>query len=138
MARTKNFDMNELFGDIELSDAKTAQKTSINHTENHTEKEAEPKHSEDKAKKSEKEKSTNNNIEKEIASEVPAADLEEQYYHTRGRKGAGWEILHIRVTSEIKRYINHESCRRGIPKTLFINQVIEQYMNSPQGRAKVD
>lgn len=147
MARSKNFDANELFGDmtipgrVEPAPKEEPEQPMIKAYNSQSKTEEPVKEIEEPVKvplvKEEIKPKENVKSAKEPVKESPA-DLESSYYRARGRKGAGWETLHIRVTNEIKHYINHESCRRGIPKTLLINQIIEQYMNSPQGKAKVD
>ncbi len=146
MARSKNFDADMLFEDIRP--VRTVEEVKVEKKEEEKEEQKpiikavapSPVKTEPKPEPEKRPEAPVKEV-KADAIAAPAdeeADLEEAYYRARGRKGAGWETLHIRVTSDIKHYINHESCRRGIPKTLFINQIIEQYMNSPKGRIKLD
>lgn len=53
---------------------------------------------------------------------------------TRGRKGMSLNRVHLSCTEEIYDYITLESRHRGVGKNAFVNQIIKDYMNSPEGK----
>ncbi len=52
---------------------------------------------------------------------------------TRGRKGLKLPHAHLRFSEMNYDYLKYESRRRGLTMTEFINKIIEEYRNSPEG-----
>lgn len=53
---------------------------------------------------------------------------------TQGRKGQKAKRINMAFGDEIHAYITHESRRRGMNATQFVNMVLAMYKDSPEGK----
>lgn len=53
---------------------------------------------------------------------------------TQGRKGQKAKRINMAFGDEIHAYITHESKRRGMNATQFVNMVLAMYKDSPEGK----
>jgi hypothetical protein len=59
--------------------------------------------------------------------------MSEIMLETKGRKGERMKRIHLSCPDYIYDYVTTESRRRGLGRTVFINEIIDHYMKSPEG-----
>lgn len=133
MAKNVKYNAADIFGDIVVPD------TPVN-TENEKDHDIkEPDASVAEKTEAEEERGASFGAEDtSVSGGEMKVSIKDELEGTRGRKGQKLERLTFTVTHEVFEYVDKESRRRGISRRQFVNEIITQYKNSPEGRAVID